>query len=92
MSADELQTVAWQRDETLAVLVSEPAPDPSPNWRPLVRRSDALARIEALEQERDAAYELLARIGDFAHDRSKGPAEWDPLWEIRAMAYEGVKP
>lgn len=50
------------------------------------------ARIAELEQQRDAAWEALAKIGDFAHDRSTGPAVPDALWEIRAMAYTAAGP
>ncbi len=34
--------------------------------------------------------ELLRQIGDFAHDKSTGPAVPDALWEIRSMAYDGI--
>jgi hypothetical protein len=42
------------------------------------------------EDWKDAAIHLEKRIkdiGDFAHDRSKGPAIEDDLWEVRRMAY-----
>ena len=32
---------------------------------------------------------LLKSIGDYAHDRSTGPALPDDLWEVRRMAYGG---
>lgn len=44
---------------------------------------------ESREREGRLAERLVA-IGDYAHDRSTGPAVWDPLWEIRSMAYEGA--
>ncbi len=35
---------------------------------------------------------MLKDIGDFAHDRSTGPAVEDDLWEVRRMAYELLTP
>ncbi len=32
----------------------------------------------------------LQEIGDFAHDKSTGPAVPDALWEIRSMAYNAL--
>lgn len=46
---------------------------------------------EALRKAFDEANEMLARIGDFAHDKSAGPAVPDALWEIRSMAYSAVR-
>jgi len=37
--------------------------------------------------ERDEISDLLHDIGNFAHDRSTGPAVPDALWEVRRMAY-----
>jgi len=37
--------------------------------------------------ERDELSDLLHEIGNFAHDRSTGPAVPDALWEVRRMAY-----
>lgn len=34
--------------------------------------------------------EALRKIGDFAHDKSTGPAVPDALWEIRSMAYDAM--
>lgn len=34
----------------------------------------------------------LCAIGDFAHDKSTGPAVPDALWEVRGMAYDAGKP
>ncbi len=41
-------------------------------------------------QKREQAEAALKDIGDFAHDRSTGPAVEDALWEIRRMAYEAL--
>ncbi len=49
----------------------------------LVRRRDA-------EREIDFLLAVLKDIGDFAHDRSTGPAVEDDLWEVRRMAYEAL--
>lgn len=46
------------------------------------------AELAKVRQERDAAVAALKDIGDFAHDRSTGPAVPDTLWEIRRMAYD----
>ena len=52
----------------------------------------AASLIQAGAASRDAEIaELVAAlkdIGDFAHDRSSGPAIEDDLWEVRRMAYE----
>ncbi len=45
----------------------------------LVRRRDA-------EREIDFLLAVLKDIGDFAHDRSTGPAVEDDLCEVRRMA------
>lgn len=45
---------------------------------------------DGLRAELEAAYDMLARIGDFAHDKSTGPAIPDALWEVRGMAYAAV--
>ncbi len=51
------------------------------------------ARMEADAQERaDCLLAVLKDIGDFAHDRSTGPAVEDALWEVRRMAYEAMTP
>lgn len=39
----------------------------------------------------DSQDAALEAIGDFAHDRSTGPAVPDALWEVRSMAYEGMQ-
>lgn len=62
------------------------------------RSPTLLARVRELEAERDAANaragdaeEMLRRIGDYAHDKSTGPAIPDALWEIREMAYGTIR-
>ena len=52
--------------------------------------SDELLREEFAK--RQDAYAVLRDIGDFAHDRSTGPAVEDDLWEVRRMAYELLTP
>ena len=50
---------------------------------------DATA-LELEQAERIAEIEArLKEIGDYAHDRSTGPAVPDALWTIREMAYDG---
>jgi hypothetical protein len=34
--------------------------------------------------------DVLREIGDFAHDKSTGPAVLDALWEIRSIAYNAI--
>ncbi|KSW22640.1 MULTISPECIES: hypothetical protein [unclassified Pseudomonas] len=61
-------------------------------WREIEEDRDRLkAENEALRKAFDEANEMLARIGDFAHDKSAGPAVPDALWEIRSMAYSAVR-
>lgn len=48
--------------------------------------SDKMLREEFAQ--RQDALAMLREIGDFAHDRSTGPAVEDGLWEVRRMAYE----
>jgi hypothetical protein len=50
----------------------------------------ALETIAARDAEIDRLHDTLIAIGDFAHDRSAGPAVVDALWEVRSMAYEGI--
>lgn len=52
--------------------------------------SDELLREEFAQ--RQDALATLRDIGDFAHDRSTGPAVEDALWEVRRMAYEALTP
>ena len=40
-----------------------------------------------MQAEIDRMSDALREIGDFAHDRSTGPAVPDALWEVRSMAY-----
>jgi hypothetical protein len=37
--------------------------------------------------ERDELSDLLHDIGNFAHNKSSGPAVPDALWKVRRMAY-----
>lgn len=60
-------------------------------------RLDTAAELRRLDRENAELLEALnstnaalEKIGDYAHDRSTGPAVWDPLWEIRSMAYDNV--
>jgi len=53
-------------------------------------REHSSGREAALQACIDALQQRLNEIGDYAHDRSAGPAAWDALWEVRRMAYEGV--
>jgi hypothetical protein len=41
--------------------------------------------------EIDRLHDRLRQIGDRAHDASTGPAVPDVLWEIRSMAYDGIR-
>lgn len=43
--------------------------------------------IADLTRERDQLQDRLTDIGNFAHDKSTGPAVPDALWEVRRMAY-----
>jgi len=52
------------------------------DWKQAADARDA-ALIRVAEMD-----DTLKRIGDYAHDKSTGPAVPDALWEIRAMAYE----
>ncbi len=52
--------------------------------------SDELLREEFAQ--RQDALATLRDIGDFAHDRSTGPAVEDALLEVRRMAYELLTP
>lgn len=47
-----------------------------------------LNRFDELEERLGYYEDLLIKIGNYAHDHSQGPTIWDPLWEIRKMAYE----
>jgi hypothetical protein len=53
------------------------------------RLSLYLNECKALVEKNAALEDLLKDIGDFAHDRSTGPAVPDDLWEVRRLAYEG---
>ena len=58
-------------------------PEDTINWRHAENAIEASAEIERLRN-------LLEVIGNYAHDRSTGPAVPDDLWEIRGMAYGGM--
>jgi predicted RNase H-like nuclease (RuvC/YqgF family) len=45
---------------------------------------------DELEIQLSIAREKLHLIGDFAHQRSAGPAIGDDLWWIRCQAYETI--
>lgn len=62
------------------------------------QRDQQYGRAEVAIEERDAANaragaaeEMLRQIGDYAHDKSTGPAVPDALWEIREMAYGTIR-
>jgi hypothetical protein len=42
-------------------------------------------------QASERLMQALREIGDFAHDKSTGPAAPDALWDIRAMAYAAME-
>lgn len=46
--------------------------------------------IGDLQLEVKCLREVLQGIGDYAHERSTGPAVPDPLWEVREMAYDAL--
>lgn len=49
------------------------------------------AERDAANARAEAAEEVLRQIGDYAHDKSTGPAVPDALWEVREMAYSQLK-
>jgi len=49
-----------------------------------------LEERERLTRELLNVYEVITRIGDYAHDHSTGPSAPDALWEIRNMAYAAI--
>lgn len=48
------------------------------------------SELETLRAELLDATGMLKDIGDFAHERSAGPAVPDDLWEVRRMAYSAL--
>jgi hypothetical protein len=59
---------------------------------------DALREAQAAPVADWDAWNLISRlnralesIGDYAHDKSTGPAVPDALWEIRSMAYDAIE-
>jgi hypothetical protein len=67
------------RQIAVELLAEQPAQqqEPVPDW-------DAWNACSRLNS-------ALEAIGDFAHDKSTGPAVPDALWEIRAMAYAAIE-
>jgi hypothetical protein len=57
--------------------LAAPVQEPVPDW-------DAWNLISRLNR-------ALESIGDYAHDKSTGPAVPDALWEIRSMAYDAIE-
>lgn len=53
-----------------------------------IKAGELILAIRRLQEEVDRLNSLLIEIGDFAHDKSTGPAVPDALWEIRTMAYQ----
>ena len=51
-------------------------------------RDRAVAELAKVMAELDAAVAAFKDVGDFAHDRSNGPAVPDALWAIWRMAYD----
>jgi hypothetical protein len=49
---------------------------------------ELLAENAALKADAERVLERVREIGDYAHDKSTGPAVPDALWEIRRTAYE----
>lgn len=64
------------------------AADPDRIARLISALEGAMKEAVAHEERAERYAEMLARIGDFAHDKSTGPAVPDALWEVRTMAYE----
>lgn len=48
------------------------------------------SELETLQAELMDATGMLKDIGDFAHERSTGPAVPDDLWEVRRLAYSAL--
>lgn len=58
------------------------------DWECAHRNEPPYYLILAVQSLTAPDYEARVKeIGDFAHDRSTGPAVPDDLWEIRRMAY-----
>ena len=45
-------------------------------------------QIAELAAQNQQLLAVIEDIGDFAHDRSTGPAVEDGLWEVRRLAYD----
>lgn len=75
---------------------------PRPKRKPLSRDKATLHQeVNTLKQQlaamtierdalRDGLHDKLIEIGNFAHDKSTGPAVPDALWEIRHMVYSAI--
>ena len=50
-----------------------------------------LEQIKKYKHHAEDMEEALRQIGDFAHDKSTGPAVPDALWEVRSMAYDALR-
>ena len=55
-----------------------------------VRAGDAVALLTAMRCEIELLQSKLREIGDYAQDKSTGPAVLDALWEIKSMAYDAI--
>lgn len=53
-----------------------------------IKAGEFILAIRRLQDEVSRLNNLLSDIGDFAHDKSTGPAVPDALWQIRSMAYQ----
>lgn len=85
MSTDDLQTVAWFWPNIgKRIRWDRPIGGAAEKWVPLIRGSDALARIEALERERDAA---LANLEAALSLHTKARAERDAALAENAKLY-----
>lgn len=73
----------WLLAEEYSHFCLAPAVSPEPSEP--VADEDA----EILRERLDACEDLLAKIGDLAHEKSTGPAVFDGYWEIRELAYHG---
>jgi len=48
-------------------------------------------KLKAAESRISGLEDKLRLIGDFAHDRSQGPAIHDDLWWVREQAYDSLR-
>ncbi|MCA3190955.1 hypothetical protein [Cupriavidus sp.] len=96
-----LSYIAAVRECLALAAPAAPAPNPKTHlqqWSEVIEQLPVsreaapapAAQAEGLEIALDAAHDALLSIGNFAHDKSTGPAVPDALWEIRSMAYDAV--